>query len=60
MDAIVALLVRVIAAFAGWAHVFPEVRYARYMPGEKVRVLLAGYNGARNTGSDVRVAALAD
>lgn len=60
MDRIVALLVRVVAAFAGWAHVLPGVKYARYVPGEKVKVLLAGYNGARNTGSDVRVAALAD
>lgn len=60
MDRIVALLVRVIAAFAGWARVFPGARYDEYVPGQKVKVLLAGYNGARNTGSDVRVAALAD
>lgn len=60
MDRIVALLVRVVAAFAGWARVLPGVRYASYVPGQKVKVLLAGYNGARNTGSDVRVAALAD
>lgn len=60
MDKIVALLVRAIAAFAGWARVLPGVQYERYVPGQKVKVLLAGYNGARNTGSDVRVAALAD
>ena len=27
----------------------------RWMPGEKLRLLFAGYNGTRNTGSDVRV-----
>src|SRR5437773_708065 len=26
-----------------------------WKPGDKLRLLLAGYNGARNTGSDVRV-----
>lgn len=60
MDRIVALLVRIVAAVAGWAHVLPGVKFDQYVPGEKVKVLLAGYNGARNTGSDVRVAALAD
>ena len=27
----------------------------RWTPGEKLRLLFAGYNGTRNTGSDVRV-----
>ena len=27
----------------------------RWTPGEKLKVLFAGYNGTRNTGSDVRV-----
>jgi len=27
----------------------------RWLPGEKLRLLFAGYNGTRNTGSDVRV-----
>jgi polysaccharide pyruvyl transferase WcaK-like protein len=27
----------------------------RWTPGEKLRILFAGYNGTRNTGSDVRV-----
>ncbi|RMG53940.1 MAG: hypothetical protein D6723_06235, partial [Acidobacteria bacterium] len=26
-----------------------------WKPGEKLRLLFAGYNGTRNTGSDVRV-----
>ncbi len=27
----------------------------RWTPGEKLKLLFAGYNGTRNTGSDVRV-----
>ena len=60
MDKLVSIIVRIIAASAGWAHILPGVHCARYVPGEKLKVLLAGYNGARNTGSDVRVAALAE
>jgi len=29
-------------------------------PGEKLKILLVGYNGKRNTGADVRVAAMVD
>ena len=28
---------------------------APWRPGEKLKLLFAGYNGTRNTGSDVRV-----
>ena len=54
MDWILSVLVRAIAAFA-------QLRIGSckaWKPGERLRVLLVGYNGARNTGSDVRVAAL--
>jgi polysaccharide pyruvyl transferase WcaK-like protein len=30
-------------------------RHQRWQPGEKLKLLFAGYNGARNMGSDVRV-----
>ena len=30
-------------------------RGKRWTPGEKLKLLFAGYNGTRNTGSDVRV-----
>ena len=33
--------------------------YEEWKPGMKRKILLVGYNGARNTGSDVRVAAIA-
>jgi polysaccharide pyruvyl transferase WcaK-like protein len=35
----------------GWMFGFGK----RWTPGEKLRLLFAGYNGTRNTGSDVRV-----
>ena len=59
MDRIVELIVRALSALGACARVLPGVDYARWKPGQKLKVLLAGYNGARNTGSDVRVAALA-
>lgn len=59
MDRVVDIIVRLLAAVGGWARVVPGIRYASWRPGQKVKVLLAGYNGARNTGSDVRVAAIA-
>ena len=33
--------------------------YDEWAPGKKRKILLVGYNGARNTGSDVRVIAIA-
>ncbi len=34
--------------------------YAEWKPGEKLKILLAGYNGKRNTGADVRVVAMVE
>ena len=55
MDWILSVLVRLIAAFARLRIGSCGAR----KPGERLKLLLVGYNGARNTGSDVRVAALA-
>lgn len=60
MDRLVELIVRVLCALGACARFIPGMRYAQWQPGEPLKVLLAGYNGARNTGSDVRVAALAE
>lgn len=60
MDRLVALLIRIIVGLAGFARVLPGIGFSQYEPGQRLKVLLAGYNGARNTGSDVRVAALVD
>jgi len=35
-------------------------KYAAWNPGEKLKILLVGYNGMRNTGADVRVVAMVD
>ena len=35
-------------------------KYETWEPGEKLKILLAGYNGMRNTGADVRVVAMVD
>ncbi len=59
MDRLVALIVRLTCAFAGAAQVMPGMKPGGWHPGETAKILLVGYNGARNTGSDVRVAALA-
>ena len=54
MDHVLCALIYVIVAFSRFFG-----RQNRWKPGEKRRILLVGYNGARNTGSDVRVAAIA-
>ncbi|MBQ9001063.1 MAG: hypothetical protein IJ087_04340, partial [Eggerthellaceae bacterium] len=59
MDRIVEMIVRSIGAIAGFARLIPGIDYAEHVPGEPLKILLVGYNGARNTGSDVRVASLA-
>ena len=37
----------------------PPVIYDKQEHGKPIKILLVGYNGARNTGSDVRTAAIA-
>ncbi|MBI5527498.1 MAG: hypothetical protein HY897_14280 [Deltaproteobacteria bacterium] len=43
------------ASFIEAAKIVPR---DRWMPGKKLKVLMVGYNGARNTGADVRVEAM--
>jgi polysaccharide pyruvyl transferase WcaK-like protein len=50
------ILVAWVSALIGVARVkWMFGRGQRWKPGEKLRLLFAGYNGTRNTGSDVRV-----
>lgn len=51
MDIVIEWIVRLMV----WISV---ISYDRYRPGEKLKLLLVGYNGARNTGADARVVAL--
>ncbi len=62
-------LIYLIAAFSRLAKLFSCLTrpfskqlpafYDEWKPGELRKLLLVGYNGARNTGSDVRTAAIA-
>ena len=36
------------------------LEYDNWKKGKKLRILLVGYNGVRNTGSDVRVAGIVE
>ncbi|MBO5994150.1 MAG: polysaccharide pyruvyl transferase family protein [Firmicutes bacterium] len=62
MDRILSLLVHVLTFFARFKKFFAKHgigEYEEWQPGQKLKILLVGYNGARNTGSDVRVASIA-
>ncbi len=63
MDSILDLIVRFMVWLSRWAPFLSHcgiVRYERWQPGKKLKILLVGYNGARNTGADARVVALVD
>lgn len=60
MDRILEILIRIIIFFSGFARPLARIGigdYREWTPGEKIRLLLVGYNGARNTGADARVVA---
>lgn len=54
VDRVLCALIYLITALSGLSG-----KQEKWEPGKKLKVLLVGYNGARNTGSDVRVAAIA-
>ena len=43
---------------AGWARALHLCHYEEWHDGQPLKLLLVGYNGARNTGADARVVAL--
>lgn len=54
-------IVRLMVWLAGFAKPLSQIglcRYEEWHKGEKLKLLLVGYNGARNTGADARVVAL--
>lgn len=51
MDIVIEWIVRLMV----W---ISAIRYDKYRPGERLKLLLVGYNGARNTGADARVVAV--
>lgn len=58
MDRLVLVIVRIMVWLSGHAGKIPGIPAHTYQPGQPVRILLVGYNGARNTGADARVDAL--
>lgn len=62
MDKILYLIIKLVVAFSRIAKVLGKIgigSYDEWEKGKKLKVLLVGYNGARNTGSDVRVITIA-
>lgn len=62
MDQLLCLLIYLITALSSLQARLPgrgRGAYRQWKKGEPVRLLPAGYNGARNTGSDVRAAEIA-
>lgn len=61
MDRILAYIVRLIVWLSGFAKPLSHLglfHYDEWQKGKKLKILLVGYNGARNTGADARVVAL--
>lgn len=61
MDLILAYIVRIVVWLSGLVRPLSKIgicRYEAYTPGHPLKILLVGYNGARNTGADARVVAL--
>lgn len=63
MDIILELIVRLLVWLSRWASPLSQcgiARHERWQQGQKPKILLVGYNGARNTGADARVVALVE
>ena len=61
MDLILSYIVRLAVWFSGFIKPLSRIglcRFEEYTPGKPLKILLVGYNGARNTGADARVVAL--
>ena len=61
MDRILGYVVRMVVWLAGYWKALSRLglcRYEAYTDGQPLKILLVGYNGARNTGADARVVAL--
>jgi len=61
LDRLLSYIVRFIVWLSGFAKPLSRLglcRYDEWSEGKKLKILLAGYNGARNTGADARVVAL--
>lgn len=62
MDKLLRLLIYALVYLAKYTARLSRIgigNYEEWSPGKKLKVLLVGYNGARNTGADVRTASIA-
>ena len=62
MDYLLYLLILLITKFSKISRPLSRLgigTYDQWVPGKKLKILLVGYNGARNTGSDVHVVEIA-
>ncbi len=63
MDRILCFFIYIIAAFARFSKPLSKLglgSYEEWRRGKRLKILLVGYNGARNTGADARVVAIVD
>lgn len=61
MDIFLSYIVRVVVCFSRFARPLSQLGlfgYEEWQQGRALKILLVGYNGARNTGADARVVAL--
>ena len=61
MDRLISYVVRVVVWLSAFVKPLSRLglfRYDEWHKGQPLKVLLVGYNGARNTGADARVVAL--
>ncbi len=61
MNILIEWVVRLMVWLSRWAPQLSRcgiTHYEKWQPGQKMKILLVGYNGARNTGADARVVAL--
>ena len=61
MDRLLSYIVRIVVWLSRYAKPLSHLRlypYEEYTEGQPLKILLVGYNGARNTGADARVVAL--
>lgn len=61
LDRLLSYIVRVVVWLSGFAKPLSRwglCHYEAYAEGQPLKILLVGYNGARNTGADARVVAL--
>ena len=61
MDFVISFIVKLFVSISYIVPILSKIglcKYENWSKGKKLKILLVGYNGARNTGADVRVAVI--